>query len=528
MEHKFYTDNFERLLKEKSDEFRMYPSKRVWHSIYNDLHPDRKWPSIAASILLVSILFLVGYWNSSADKISQPVILTQSENSNTPPQKKQFAINQSNFASQSQMPAINSYPGQKEIQSGNFSKLSDVASGNNYTKNITGSNPDKKVNQINKHQQSPVKTIYTSVQLPVAGQFVTTAANASARNVYSPANKTNTNNITDPSVITDAEISATFKNKADITGVYDSPITEIKSLEGDDILLSTASKNVSKKAGSQESKPATAKSALSNEDKSWIEHYAFYNKTSRKRWHGRLSSEIYFTPSVGYRNFKSNTDDIPAVPAAFTTIIAPGSSAKNLNHHPGVGFESGFGLSYSVAKNFHIKAGMQVNFTNYLLNVTQINHPVTTTIMLNDLTSGHTYLEARSSTIANIPGNNSQQVHNQTYQLSVPVGFDIKLANKNKLTWYAGAGIQPTYVFGGKNYLISADQDNYISDPSLMRHWSLNGGIETFLLYKLNSNITLKAGPQLRYQFTSTYTKQYTYNEKLYNLGIKMGVVKNF
>ena len=40
MEKEFYTDEFEQLLKEKADQFRMYPSKRVWHSIYNNLHPD--------------------------------------------------------------------------------------------------------------------------------------------------------------------------------------------------------------------------------------------------------------------------------------------------------------------------------------------------------------------------------------------------------------------------------------------------------------------------------------------------------
>ena len=65
MERKFYTDNFEQLLKEKSDEFRMYPSKRVWHSIYNDLHPGRKWPSIAMSMLLIIALLLIGYLNTS-------------------------------------------------------------------------------------------------------------------------------------------------------------------------------------------------------------------------------------------------------------------------------------------------------------------------------------------------------------------------------------------------------------------------------------------------------------------------------
>ena len=74
MERKFYTNDFERLLKEKSDEFRMYPSKRVWHSIYNDLHPSRKWPSVAMTMMLVIGLLLIGYFNTSDNTSSRPLI----------------------------------------------------------------------------------------------------------------------------------------------------------------------------------------------------------------------------------------------------------------------------------------------------------------------------------------------------------------------------------------------------------------------------------------------------------------------
>ena len=43
MEKEFYTDDrFEQLIKERADQFSMYPSKRVWHSIYNNLHPSRR------------------------------------------------------------------------------------------------------------------------------------------------------------------------------------------------------------------------------------------------------------------------------------------------------------------------------------------------------------------------------------------------------------------------------------------------------------------------------------------------------
>lgn len=74
MEKTFYSDEFEQLLKEKADQFRMYPSKRVWHSIYNNLHPSRRWPSAAMSLLLIITLHLTGYLNTNDTNINNQFI----------------------------------------------------------------------------------------------------------------------------------------------------------------------------------------------------------------------------------------------------------------------------------------------------------------------------------------------------------------------------------------------------------------------------------------------------------------------
>src|SRR5262245_1424617 len=59
MEKNMYRDNFEQMLKDTTDNFRMYPSRRVWHSLYNDLHPGKKWPSVSVWFLfIVSVLFM--------------------------------------------------------------------------------------------------------------------------------------------------------------------------------------------------------------------------------------------------------------------------------------------------------------------------------------------------------------------------------------------------------------------------------------------------------------------------------------
>ena len=65
MERKFFMNDFEESLKDHADQFKMIPSKKVWHGIYNDLHPGRRWPSITISLLLIFILLGVGYLNTN-------------------------------------------------------------------------------------------------------------------------------------------------------------------------------------------------------------------------------------------------------------------------------------------------------------------------------------------------------------------------------------------------------------------------------------------------------------------------------
>ena len=65
MERKFYPENFERFLKGHADQFKMTPSKKVWHGIYNDLHPGRRWPSIAMSLVFVFTLVIIGHLNTN-------------------------------------------------------------------------------------------------------------------------------------------------------------------------------------------------------------------------------------------------------------------------------------------------------------------------------------------------------------------------------------------------------------------------------------------------------------------------------
>ncbi len=65
MERNFYPENFEKFLKAHADQFKMSPSKKAWHGIYNDLHPGRRWPSVAMSMFFIFTLVIIGHLNTN-------------------------------------------------------------------------------------------------------------------------------------------------------------------------------------------------------------------------------------------------------------------------------------------------------------------------------------------------------------------------------------------------------------------------------------------------------------------------------
>lgn len=65
MERNFYSENFENFLNGHADKFKMTPSKKVWHGIYNDLHPGKRWPSIAMSMVFIFTLVIIGHLNTN-------------------------------------------------------------------------------------------------------------------------------------------------------------------------------------------------------------------------------------------------------------------------------------------------------------------------------------------------------------------------------------------------------------------------------------------------------------------------------
>lgn len=501
MEKKFNPDNFEQFLKESTDNFRMYPSRRIWHSIYNDLHPGRKWPSLAIWALLISSVTYIGLSNNNQGSNKGIKATTLAINNLLPVKASNTNLLFSNKINDSRVTSENTAKNLNKVKA-DLSNPNSTA-GNTKTINFNNNNLEKN-NQPN-------------------GSYL---QKNQVRNLINKINGNIDNNVTknNPPV----SVNPNTNNTPDTEPVLINVISDDTNIENNQIELNAITK---KKDTETEQKLSATSTKTNNKltDKEWIEDFAFHNKPLVSKWKTHVSYQFYLTPSIGYRKLSKNTNYNPVS----SSLVAPGvnnvQDYKNtLSQAAAVNMEIGGIFLYSIAKNWNIKAGIQFNYTNYGINAYELKHPTMTTLTINNLNNGLPELDPRSTSLANTSGVSSKRLNNNTYQISLPLGADLKLAGKNNLKWYAGATIQPTYIAGGNAFLISSDLKNYVTDKSLMRTWNINTGIETFLSYKTKSGIIINAGPQFRYQILSTYSKQYTYDEKLYNLGLKIGITTRF
>ena len=225
------------------------------------------------------------------------------------------------------------------------------------------------------------------------------------------------------------------------------------------------------------------------------------NKVKVNEKRNQFSYQIYATPSMDYRY------------ANHTNLQNPIDSNKSSMR---VNFEAGGAILMNVSKYFRIKAGMQLNFSQLGNNAT---------IISNDKSDAANMYN--SVAMFNNKFNNTSNIFkNSTYQVSIPIGTEFEIMSHNKLKWFAGATIQPSYLFVNNDQTVFTELNNKVYQQSLMREWNVNSSIETFINYDLKNNIELNVGPQIRYQFLSTYKNAFQQNERLYQFGLKIGICK--
>ena len=241
---------------------------------------------------------------------------------------------------------------------------------------------------------------------------------------------------------------------------------------------------------------------------------------------GRYSLLFHFEPSVSFRVLKSKT----AITTNYMGFIVVDNNGYDINHlvdqRPSVGFELGTDLLYALNSRLTLKAGLQFNYSRYSASaVTTYPHPAN--IDLGGPVPTQT-VSAGTSTYTNVNGQNSSTtwIPDQRIELSLPVGAEYRMLSTRSFSWIVSGTLQPSYILNAKAFLLSADYKEYVQYPNLLRPWNLNAGAETFLRFN-RGDIQVQIGPQFRYQVLSSFISSYQISEHLYDVGFKIGIVRN-
>lgn len=247
-----------------------------------------------------------------------------------------------------------------------------------------------------------------------------------------------------------------------------------------------------------------------------------YSSRIRK---GKLGFGIYFTPTISYRKLSENKAYLNSLQPGAPPIVNPDFDNINsaVTHKPDFGFEIGVTAKYPVSRKVKLRGGFQFNINRYEIKTYNTSTQLAT-IRLNNR-NGADSLNAVTN-YNNFTGYKSNWLENFYFQVSAPVGLELKLKGDERMQFGIATTIQPTYVLGDRVYLISTDYKNYAEVPRLIRRWNVHTNLETYVSYS-TGQLKWQVGPQVRYQLLSSFVKKYPVKENLFDFGLKVGVSLN-
>lgn len=480
MERRFYNDDFdfEQLIKQKSDQYKIYPSHKVWKGIYGSLHSSRRW------YWLSFVLFLAGISYFAIDQLSAP------PRKNITGTKENAPVGSDE---NSNAPKAIILPFTTPI-----SKNAKPAAGNNY---------DRKGLVIAMNEMAAGPEEMTD-PLIIAEDVNEETEND--RNTYSTQGKNDHSEIIEKTLIPHT-IPETFKENM-----------AFMFIKKGTIVHELANNNME----AMDEKVVASNNELSDQKRiNWLQENAIYELTRPKL--KRISWQLTLSPTMNYRKLTGNKNaniasDAKNIPISFNI---EGDVNNLVNHKPAVGFELGSMFLYAVSKNLTFKSGVQFNYSRYKIQAYSSYATDRATIALNNFYGTTTDSITTYTRIGNFGGNTVKDLKNEYYQLSAPIGIEVLVLGRGRLQFSVAGTIQPTYLINRDNYLITTDYKNYTHEPSLVRRWNINTGAEAFLSYK-TAGFKFQLGPQLRYQLLSSYDEKYPVKEFLTEYGIKLGISK--
>jgi hypothetical protein len=538
MERNFYSDDFEQLIREKTEQYKMYPSEKVWKGVYSSLHTKKRWFFAGMSILVTGIILVAGKeliapasHTAAAKKPSLTATLSNSkttpENSVLPAAFSEYKPGSHStlghngqgsglFADDDQqvsdeigeLSIVDPETGQRSDRANTVSRNVDIADIYVLAANLSSERPDVHVD---------VAAIHTNAIPPVGGLPGNRMADAYAKYLA----RLRTGN-----VLTGSDPAAGEININIYPDLFPGNLTAGLQIP---LHPSAASRSMARMHAAEQAETTVAADAVSIAPDSttvmqrinWLQEYAVYNLNPSSRKNSDLL-QFYLSPTATFRtvtgspyqNPKSNSGSAPA------PLTGSMDMRDYLNRAPALGFEAGMSLVHKIARNLSFKMGLQFSYSSFAIQAFAVNPGPVTVVGSTDSSASFRSMNSSKSM-------QEQDLHNEYFQLSAPIGLQLKVLGNERLQLNIALTAQPTYFLNTNSYLLTTDYSNYTKDPTQFRRWNLNGGIEAFVSYKVNKNWSLQAGPEFRYQLLSSYYSQYPIRENLQQYGLKIGFTKS-
>jgi hypothetical protein len=303
MERNDYNGGFEHFLKDKADQYKLYPSDRVWNAINDRLHPKSKWPYLVVAAIFLGLgiggkIFDSSLSGSTVNKDTRALtVLTDNS-----PELQSFPDNSASTRS------LTSNSGKNSMK-------------------LVHSNPDLVTNYGRSAQN---KQQETSLKVVPGGKL--TVKNQPVSNIEAIAG-------TQSAKSADAQIQNGYQIETGSLLINDQPHD-----------LATVSIIQNKAAGKPvtETKKAPKTTAIK----------------VLKPYKDKFGLQFYMSPTVSYR--KLYGDGIKTYGNSLGSTFNYSNDVNSaVTHKPMIGTEVGAALVFNMNKKLRFKTGIQVNFNQY-------------------------------------------------------------------------------------------------------------------------------------------------------------------
>jgi hypothetical protein len=476
MENNLNNRDFEQFVKQNADQYRMFPSEKVWKNIHHTLHNRRRWYGLGLFILLLTSGIVT--WVMLSPSAGNTESLAYNPATETP-----GTVNQ-----------------QKNKTAPILIKAEKTT--------------DKKTNYL---------TTTESLQEIIINAFPEidkNSINESEVNTFTSVMQKNDEKTTNASPVMQDELSlkklATHK-KTELPFKTENKDIFIQPIINTPVLTDSRPEEII--SADKKTEPVNVEASLNNT-------VTNVSTAKKSRSGKKMSWEVYITPTVSYRKLEENKDFINTAQANNNLINYTSFADINslVTHRPDMGLQLGFNAGYPITKSLKITGGLQFNVSKYDIKASFSTGDIAT-IALNSGGGSNSV-----STISNYRNTSSASkadwLRNFYFSASVPVGLELKLSGNNKKEFGISGTIQPTYVLSDRAYLLSTDYKNYVEVPSLIRRWNMNTSLGFYAGFT-TGKLDWRIGPQARYQLKSSFKSIYPVKEHLFDFGLKAGIILN-